>query len=699
MRTTTARWRSGIAALGLALLGACGEDAPSAAKSPPVAPAIAPTAPTPPAAPAAPVPDAAPTAPPTSLAPATPAPGAGPGATAELPAGAVSRWYERRNEGQKLGWIHVVWVPSTWEGKATVRDTTTSVSREARQMMETEDVFESEAVSEIERGEDGALYWQRTTEHEGSARTSTSELTWTGDGYTWTSKVGESGETRRVAADAPVHADVEAMLSARAVAGTLRAGDRFVLRELDLRGRRVRQLPVEVVGPETLTGAGGEVACTKVHVTDAETGADSTWWLARDGAVERFKVLAMETRRVPEDVARKTVKPASFSITTPSVPPLQRVFSAERMLVDVHVRPDADRPLPELPTSPWSRVVSVDGDERRGHVVHVELTAYDAPDAKATFPVADAAFATDLEPTALLCADHPEVRAAAREVVGDTKDARTAVERISAFVHTSLRKQSPAVAEATALEILRERQGDCSEHALLFVALCRAVGIPARRCSGFVCVGSDWGAHAWAEAWVGAWIGVDPTTDDVGTHARYLLFGQPDRAGDRGGVVSARARGRLRFVTRRLDEGDDHVELGGPETWTSVDAASGRARHHLAGIEVRGAPKGWTVSFVGDGRCTVRVPGGGLVSVNAFADQGTRTLDRLGRFVGGADETTFSGAPALRTDGRGRREWWVLSRRRIVHVQVVATRDELDAVCAAAEAALAPTFAPRPKDP
>lgn len=688
MRTTAGWWRLWAAASGLALLGGCGQDEPPA--PPPSAPPVVAPAP----APAPPAPAAG------DASPARPETATGPASGKELPPGALVRWYERRNEGQKLGWLHVVWVPSTWDGKPSVRDTTTSSTREVRQMMEVEDVFESESVTETERGEDGTLWWQRSTEREGGAsRTSTSELTWTGDGYTWTAKVGDATESRRVAASAPAHVDVEAMLSKRAAAGELKAGDRFVLRDLDLRGRRVRELPVEVVGPEAVAGVGGDVPCTKVRVTDAETGADSTWWLDGDGAVARLKVLAMETRRVPEEVARKTVRPASFSITTPAVPPLPRVFSAERLLVDVHVRPDADRPLPDFPASPWSRVLSVEGDERRGHVVRLELSAYDVPDARAAFPVKDPAFAADLEPTALLCADHPEVAAAAREAVGDAKDARQAVERISAFVHTSLRKQSPEVAEATALEILRERRGDCSEHALLFVALCRAVGVPARRCSGFVCVGSDWGSHAWAEAWVGAWIGVDPTTDDVGTRARYLLFGQPDRPGDRAGVVSARARGRLRFVATRVEEGDDKVDLGGPETWTTVDAASGRARHHLAGIEVRGAPDGWAVTLTGDGSCSVRVPGGALVAVRAMADQGTRTLERLDRFVGAGTETTFAGAPALRSDARARRDWWVLSRRRIVHVQVVASRDRLDEVATEAERILAPTFAPRPKDP
>src|SRR5205823_1758305 len=116
--------------------------------------------------------------------------------------GTVIRWYERRREGQKLGWSRVAWTPSTWEGKRTVHDTTTESMSSTRKMMSEEDTFTSESVSETERGEDGTLWWMRTTSTQ-SGTTSTSETKWVGDGYEWTETTKsrtETSERRKVAA-------------------------------------------------------------------------------------------------------------------------------------------------------------------------------------------------------------------------------------------------------------------------------------------------------------------------------------------------------------------------------------------------------------------------------------------------------------------------------------------------------------------
>jgi hypothetical protein len=416
------------------------------------------------------------------------------------------------------------------------------------------------------------------------------------------------------------------------------------------------------------------------------------------------KTEATEAVRVPESTARQSpVRPATYSITAPAVPAVERIFTAERTLVDVTLRGDPDRPLPEFPTSPWSRVLSVDGDATKGAVIHMELKAYGMEDdgsVHATIPVTDPQFASDLETNAMLACHEPIVKDKTKQVVDSETDARKAAQRIADFVF-KLEKRSGAVAEATAPEILRDNQGDCSEHARLFVSMCRAAGIPARTCSGFVCIASEWGAHAWAEIWVGRWIGVDPTTCDVGTAARYIFYGYEGKADSTRGVVSSRASGRMRLAIKHLDEGDDHVDIGGPETWTEIDRKKGRARHHLAGIDLRDIPVEWTVNVDGDGRAMLRVPHG-IVTLNVTADQGSRH-ESLGRMLGGGrgfEEATFGGAPAWQLDRGARRMLFISSRRRVVRMDISAsTADELDEVVQKVEKVIAPTFAPRPTAP
>ena len=77
---------------------------------------------------------------------------------------------------------------------------------------------------------------------------------------------------------------------------------------------------------------------------------------------------------------------------------------------------------------------------------------------------------------------------------------------------------------------LNHRKGDCSEYASLFVAVCRAGGIPARVMGGFICPASmvlelgDY--HNWAEFYVdGYWQIADPQNRSfMPTSADYLAF-------------------------------------------------------------------------------------------------------------------------------------------------------------------------------
>ena len=95
-------------------------------------------------------------------------------------------------------------------------------------------------------------------------------------------------------------------------------------------------------------------------------------------------------------------------------------------------------------------------------------------------------------------------------------------------------------------------KGDCTEHAALLVALCRAAGLPARNVSGMEYLvskrdGPCIGFHAWAEVYVGKWIGVDATIPEVGTSARYLYFGYFEPNDDAGAVKIVQALGGMKF--------------------------------------------------------------------------------------------------------------------------------------------------------
>ena len=135
-----------------------------------------------------------------------------------------------------------------------------------------------------------------------------------------------------------------------------------------------------------------------------------------------------------------------------------------------------------------------------------------------------------LEPTSSAQSDDPAMIAEAQRIVARETDSLVAAAMIVEAVFRDLDKQAGVRGSATASEVLQNKAGDCTEHAVLVVALMRAAGIPARAVDGIVLVTDGGGEgmsgyHAWAEIWLGEWIGVDATVNETGTSARYLQFG------------------------------------------------------------------------------------------------------------------------------------------------------------------------------
>ena len=121
-----------------------------------------------------------------------------------------------------------------------------------------------------------------------------------------------------------------------------------------------------------------------------------------------------------------------------------------------------------------------------------------------------------LKPNAYLQCDANEVRALAVKAVAGATDAATAAKRIELFVRGHVNTKDLSVGYATALEVARSRQGDCSECAVLAAAMCRSVGLPAQVVTGLAYVRrirdkrDVFCPHAWFRVWIdGRWVDYD----------------------------------------------------------------------------------------------------------------------------------------------------------------------------------------------
>ncbi|HBA39182.1 MAG TPA: hypothetical protein DCZ05_05425, partial [Deltaproteobacteria bacterium] len=142
-------------------------------------------------------------------------------------------------------------------------------------------------------------------------------------------------------------------------------------------------------------------------------------------------------------------------------------------------------------------------------------------------PIRDASLAPYLQSTPFLQSDHPQIRALAVRVLGGETDALKAVERIKRWVYDGLVKV-PTVSIPNALEVLQTRRGDCNEHTVLFNAIARAGGIPARTVVGVVYLRGAFYYHAWSEVWLGQWISVDSVLDQFPADVTHIKFLEGD---------------------------------------------------------------------------------------------------------------------------------------------------------------------------
>ncbi len=209
-----------------------------------------------------------------------------------------------------------------------------------------------------------------------------------------------------------------------------------------------------------------------------------------------------------------------------------------------------------LPRAGAQRVVWV--AERTATVV-VDL---DTPVAAGTDLPGDA----ERKASGAINSDDPKVRELVTTVLKDVAAKASPADRaevLRRFVYRFINKKDLSVGLATASEVARTAQGDCTEHAMLLAATLRADGIPARTVTGLIYVES-WmkkenvmAYHMWTQAWLdpdgrGArWIDLDatqPAPFDAG-HIALATSDQSDAGGAFLEVVGLMSRLKIEIVS------------------------------------------------------------------------------------------------------------------------------------------------------
>ena len=265
------------------------------------------------------------------------------------------------------------------------------------------------------------------------------------------------------------------------------------------------------------------------QVTSESKGAFSGW-IDDQGRVMQTTQLGLELRRMPYEVAFANWRAdTSHAEVTSDRDIIETTAIAANKRMDRHV--DALRVrLSNVDLNGY------DLNGQRQRLVHDTLIVSKEPDSAMVSPyqlsvrlMGRPQDSATTHPEPLLQSKDPRIVRTALRIRGRDRDPRVVAEKMTAWVHDSIRSRV-TFGVPNALEVLRTRTGDCNEHTQLFVALARAIGLPARIASGMAYVDGKFYYHAWPEVLLGDWVPVDPTFGQFpadAAHIRFVIGGLP----------------------------------------------------------------------------------------------------------------------------------------------------------------------------
>jgi transglutaminase-like putative cysteine protease len=322
---------------------------------------------------------------------------------------------------------------------------------------------------------------------------------------------GRRSETRELA-EAPA---LTLNLSRRLAADGLAPGRHFEMNVLDPATLRNAPMEVDVESRELVRAAGRPTPAFKVRTRFA--GITSTSWITDTGEVIREEsplglMVVKETREralaqtIGRDIQADLLEAAAI------VPETKQRIDDPRLVTLLRLSLEG---------------VELDGPDLQGAGQTVEGTEVTLRDAEDLRPgPADPAAASFLSPEPFIESDAPEVVEEANTAARGARTPREKAERLVRHVNAILEKK-PTVSLPSAREVLRTRIGDCNEHTALYVAMARALGVPARVAVGLVYLRGAFYYHAWPEVYLeeggrGLWLPVDPTLNEYPANTTHL---------------------------------------------------------------------------------------------------------------------------------------------------------------------------------
>ncbi|MDD5679464.1 MAG: transglutaminase family protein [Kiritimatiellae bacterium] len=336
---------------------------------------------------------------------------------------------------------------------------------------------------------------------------------------------GEQTVTLTIPDDVILYSPVTEM----ALAG-LKPGESLGLRVMDPVTLAVSDIRVEALRREKLQSAGCEQEATVLKMV--YQGLETLSWMDSEGRILRQETpfgWTMTLSSANDVFAFKQNAVLADDLFTAMAAPCRGRVQNPRTCRMLKIKINGASLIPQDFASP-RQIVESKADR---HFVLTLRTQAD-PSRAGALGSAPEALKPFLASSPAIQVDHPSIIRQAREIVGDETNSWKAAQAIGDWVFNAIEKKA-SVSLPSALDVLARREGDCNEHAYLFVALARAAGLPAQIHVGLVYseIAGAPGAfyyHAWPSVYVGEWVELDPTLGQKTVDATHISVAQGEIA-------------------------------------------------------------------------------------------------------------------------------------------------------------------------
>ncbi len=425
-------------------------------------------------------------------------------------------WYNLTLMNNKIGYVHVSTDKTEYEGEA--------VDRNKIDMTMNFKALGTDITIEITRVEyTGADLMPRyflSTSNESGLKQIEGRIV---DGTAYI-KTTLNGETTEVEIPVPPdtiseHTGVESLFKKG-----LKIGDKrnFHIFSFDL--LKPVKTEIEVEGQDTLTYQSEEKQVYVLRQTlDMMNGITAKVWLDTDGVNYRTEIpmmgFTMITAKTDKKTALRGIEEIDVVLKTRILPSGgQPTRNAKHFEADVKLTSGS---LRNAIMSNSRQKLEVSGKNVGRLSIQVPTIAAEDCPALPLQSVED----EFLGASAYIQTDAPAIRAKAQEILDGEVNSWRAAEKLCQWVHTAMTEKKMSGGFGSSLTALESRSGDCTEHTVLFIALARAAGIPARICSGVTYAKDAFYYHFWPEVYVGTWVQMDPTFGQNIADATHIQLG------------------------------------------------------------------------------------------------------------------------------------------------------------------------------